>query len=253
MNQNIAFLELKFGNIYGGPPNFYAVHEVALLVFEQGSNKVFLESMTVAVDVDIVSVEAKVNELGNTVDRVKEVVNMKSKYRRPFDESYQIFDKELDDAFGKLRPAQKWIRAFFGKCMQKYRIRDIVTFDGRRDLFLLEKARVRLDRMNIIDLQKEIIKETNYLFSLNKLAVVTGFDFVNNNNNALLKSNNKEYWMHPIAARQIIPKTASFDAARLLMVYQEFYSHRDDFLMKAALLLNKIEIQKEKEKANNPE
>lgn len=242
MNQNIAFLELKFGNIYGGPPNFYAIHEVALLVFEPHSNKIFLESMTVAIDVDIVSVEAKVNELGNTIDRVKEVVNMKTKRRRPFDETYQIFDRELDGAFGMLRPAQKWVRAFFGKCLQKYRIRDIVTFDGRRDLFLLEKSRIRFDRMNIIDLQKDIIKETNYLFSLNKLAVVTGFDFTG----TMLRSNNEEYWMHPIAAKQIIPKTASYDAARLLMVHQEFHNHKDDFLMKAALLLNKIEMQKAK-------
>ena len=243
MNQNIAFLELKFGNIYGGPPNFYAVHEVALLVFEPHSNKVFLESMTVAVDAEIVSVTARVNELGNTIDRVKEVVNMKTKRIREFDETYQIFDQELDDVFGLLRPAQRWVRAFFGKCMQKYRIRDIVTFDGRRDLFLLEKARIRFDRLNIIDLQKDIIKETNYLFSLNKLAVVTGFDF----NGTMLKSNNEEYWMHPIAAKQIVPRSASFDAARLLMVHQEFHSHRDDFLMKAALLLNKIEMQKAKE------
>ena len=90
MNQNIAFLELKFGNIYGGPPNFYAIHEVALLVFEPQTKRIFLESMTVAVDVDIVTVTAKTNELGNTIDRVKEVVNMKTKRIREFDETYQI-------------------------------------------------------------------------------------------------------------------------------------------------------------------
>lgn len=244
MNQNIAFLELKFGNIYGGPPNFYAIHEVALLVFEPQTKRIFLESMTVAVDVDIVTVTAKTNELGNTIDRVKEVVNMKTKRIRDFDETYQIYDRQLDDAFGQLRPAQRWIRAFFGKCFQKYRITDIVTFDGRRDLFLCEKSRVRFDRINIIDLQKDIIKETNYLFSLNKLAVVIGFNIATN---SMLRSNNEEYWMHPIAARQVIPRSASFDAARLLMVFQEFHNHRDDFLMKAALLLNKIEMQKAKE------
>ena len=242
MNQNIAFLELKFGNIYGGPPNFYAINEVALLVFEPESRRIFLESMSVAVDVDIVHVTAKVNSLGNTIDRVKEVVNMKTKRRKPFNEEYQIFDRELDNAFFKLRPAQNWVRAFFGKCFKKYRISTIVTFDGRRDLFLCEKANVRFNYMDIVDLQKDIIKETNYLFSLNKLAVVTGFDHDSNN----LRSNNEEYWLHPIAARQIVPRSASFDAARLLMVYQEFHQHRDDFLMKAALLLNKIEMQKSK-------
>jgi len=243
VNQNIAFLELKFGNIYGGPPNFYAIHEVALLVFEPQTKRIFLESMTVAVDVDIVTVTAKTNELCNTIDRVKEVVNMKTKRIREFDETYQIYDRQLYDVFGQLRPAQRWIRAFFGKCFQKYRITDIVTFDGRRDLFLCEKSQVRFDRINIIDLQKDIIKETNYLFSLNKLAVVIGFDIAS----SMLRSNNEEYWMHPIAARQVVPRSASFDAARLLMVFQEFHNHRDDFLMKAALLLNKIEMQKAKE------
>jgi hypothetical protein len=78
---------------------------------------------------------------------------------------------------------------------------------------------------------------------LNKLAVVIGFDIAS----SMLRSNNEEYWMHPIAARQVVPRSASFDAARLLMVFQEFHNHRDDFLMKAALLLNKIEMQKAKE------
>ena len=98
--------------------------------------------------------------------------------------------------------------------------------------------------MEIFDLQKALNQECNYLFSLNKLGVITGFNL----NHTSLKSNNIEYFLHPIAAKQVRPKTAAFDAARLLMAHQEFGEHKDDFLMKAALILNKISL-KQKERS----
>lgn len=237
---NIAFLELKYGNIYGGYPNFYAISEVSLLVFEPTTNRIFLESMNVGADVDIVNVYSKTNELGNTIGKVREVYNMRSRRTKPFDEEFQLSEKELDQAFYFLRPGKKWIKGFFMKNFRKYRFRDIITFDGRRDVFLCEKSFVDFHGKFIADLQKDITKETNYLFSLNKLAKVIGFAV----NDTHIRSNNCQYRLHPIAAKQIIPKSAAWDAARLLMVHQEFREHHDDFLMKAALLLNKIEMTK---------
>ena len=133
------------------------------------------------------------------------------------------------------------IKSFLLKNMKKYRFRDLVTFDGRRDLFLCERSGVNFMRYNIIDLQKELNKETDYLFSLNKLAVVVGFE----HDRSYLRSNNLEYWLHPIADRQIVPKSAAYDAARLMMVHNEYRDHKEDFLMKAALVLNKIQNMKE--------
>lgn len=239
-NRNIAFLELKYGNIYGGYPNFYAIKEVSLLVFEPHTNRIFLESFTNTSDVDIVSVYSKVDNLGNTVERVREVVSMRTNRSRPFDEEYRLGEMELDREFAKLRNTKRFLKGFFMKNLRKYQFRDIVTFDGRRDVFLCEKAGVDFRRYDLYDLQKEITKETNYLFSLNKLAKVINFDF----SGTYVRSNNNEYRLHPIAARQIIPKSAAWDAIRLLMVNNEFADHRDDFLLKAALLLNKIEMAK---------
>ena len=50
-------MELKYGNIYGGYPNFYAISEIAFLVFELGSKKLFLESWINNAPVDIVNVD----------------------------------------------------------------------------------------------------------------------------------------------------------------------------------------------------
>ena len=237
MNSNIAFLELKYGNIYGGYPNFYAISEIALLVFERGSNKIFLESWNNSANVDIVSVYSKVNELGHTIGRAKEVINMRTGRRKPFNEEFRLEERDLGFAFNQLRPTKMPIKNFLLKNMRKYRFRDIVVFDGRRDIFLCERTGVNFSRTNIIDIQKDLNKETDYLFSLNKLAVVINFGY----DRSYLRSNNLEYWLHPIAARQITPKTAAFDAARLMMVYNEYNEHHDDFLMKAALVLNKIQ------------
>src|SRR5690606_3008868 len=159
---------------------------------------------------------------------------------KPWDETYKLGEKDLDREFFKLRPLRQHVSRFFMKNMRKYVFRDIITFDGRRDVFLCEKAGVNFQRYYIHDLQKDITKETNYLFSLNKLAKVINF----RNNGSYLTSNNLEYRLHPIAAKQIVPKSAAFDAARLLMVHNEFRNHKDDFLLKAALLLNKIEMAK---------
>ncbi len=241
MNRNIAFLELKYGNIYGGYPNFYAISEIALLVFEQGSNRIFLETWINNMNIEVVNVFPKVNELGHTIGRGKEVVNLRTRRKKPFDEEFRLDERQLAMAFKNLRPTKMAIKSFLLKNMRKYRFQDIVTFDGRRDVFLCEKSGANFDRYNIIDIQKTLNKETEYLFSLNKLAVVIGFDY----DQSYLRSNNLEYWLHPIAARQIMPKSAAFDAARLLMVYNEYHEHHDDFMMKAALLLNKIQNSKQ--------
>ncbi|MEL6865769.1 MAG: hypothetical protein AAFP19_15195 [Bacteroidota bacterium] len=238
---NIAFLELKYGNIYGGYPNYYAISEVAFLVFEPQTNRIFLESMQNSIDVDIVNVYSKVNELGNTVSKVREVMNLRTRRISTYDEEFRLDENNLDRAFQKLRPTRNYVKRFLtSKAIFKYKPRVLITFDGRRDVFLCEKTGVNFRNQHIIDLQKDITKETNYLFSLNKLAKVIGFQHTGTH----LKSNNFEYWLHPIAARQITPKSASYDAARLLMVHQEYREAHDDFMMKAALLLNKIEISK---------
>ena len=241
MNRNIAFLELKYGNIYGGYPNYYAISEISLLVFELDSNKIFLETFNNNADVDVIYVSSKVNELGNTVGKLREVYNMRTGRKKPFDETFQLDERDLDQSFFKLRPTKKYVKGFFLKNLRKYAVRDIITFDGRRDIFLCEKAGIDFRRTRIHDVQKEITRETNYLFSLNKLAKVIDFK----NSHSYLQSNNLEYRLHPIAARQIVPKSAAWDAARLLMVHQEFKEHKDDFLMKAALLVNKIEMAKQ--------
>lgn len=240
MKKNLAFLELKYGNIYGGYPNFYAIAEISLLVFEQDTNRIFLESWVNNANVEMVNVFPIIDELGHTIGRGKEVINLKTRRHKPFEEEFRLEEKDLGEAFKQLRPSKNNVKNFLLKNLKKYNFQDIIIFDGRRDIFLCERAGVKFDRYNIIDIQKILNKETEYLFSLNKLSIVINFQ----HERSYLKSNNLEYWLHPIADRQIVPKSASYDAARLMMIYNEYNQFHNDFMMKAALLLNKIQNAK---------
>lgn len=240
MENKFAILELKYGNIYGGYPNFFAISEISLLVFEPDTKRIFLESWSNNSDVDYVSVDTKVNELGHTMSRYKTVVNMRTRRRKDFDENFNLNEDALQEEFGKLRMTRNNVKRFLSNNLKKYRIDTIYTFDGRRDIFLCEKSGVYFDRINIVDLQKEINNETNYLFSLKKLGKVAEFDFDGN----YVRSSNEEFWLHPIAARQILPRSAAYDAAQLLMIQREFVENHDMFMIKAAQLLKQIENQK---------
>ncbi len=234
---NVAFLELKYGNIYGGYPNFFVISDVSLIIFEPHSRKIFVESMQVNIDLDIIFVNTKVDELGHTQGRIKFVKNLTTGKKRTYDEDFKLSEEDLENAFKKSRNVKKYVKNFFTRVMRKYRFKTIVTFDGRRDVFLTERCGVDFRHNEFYDLQRELNLKCNYLFSLNKLSVIVNFDV----GHSTMRSNNLDYYIHPIAAKQLIPKSASYDAARLLMIYQEFIQHEDNFLMKGALLLNKIQ------------
>ena len=238
VENKFAILELKYGNVYGGYPNFFAISEIALLVFEPDTKRIFLESWSNNADIDYVAVDTKVNEYGHTLERFRTVVNMRTRLaKKDYDETFKMEDEPLQESFNKLRSTRTNVKRFLTNNLRKYRVDTIYTFDGRRDLFLCERSGVMFDRVNIIDLQRDINLETKYLFSLKKLSTVAGFDFDGN----YVRSNNEEYWLHPIAARQILPRSASMDAAKLLMCQREYVRHHDDFLIRAAQLLQKIE------------
>jgi len=240
MNRNIAILELKYGNIYGGPPNFYAISEIALLVFEINSRKLFLESWINNAPVDIVNVYAETNDLGHTLARKREVMDLHSGEVKPYEEDFRIPQEHLPGVFNRLKGSRNHVKSFIERNFRKYAFEDLIVFDGRRDLFLCERCGADFSGYNVIDLQRELNRKTEYLFSLNKLSVVVNFRLVNSN----LKTNNLDYWLHPIAARQVVPKSAAWDAARLLMIYNEWNNHHEDFLRRAQLLLIKIKTEK---------
>ncbi|MBT8219172.1 MAG: hypothetical protein KJP00_05085 [Bacteroidia bacterium] len=238
-------MEVKYGCIHGGYPNYFVVSEVALLIYEPKNRKIFIEQFSTNADLDLVYVHAKTNELGHTIGRDKFVYNLRTRRRKEFDEDFKLTEDQIKQLFQNSYGARKAINGFFYKVLKKYRFRDIITFDGKRDVFLVEKQGVNLRGKKIYDIQKTLTKKCNYLFSMNKLAVATGFETTED----AIKSNNLSFYLHPMAGKHVYPGSAAWDAARMFIVHQEFVQHQDNFLTKAALLLQKIQDSEEAEKA----
>ena len=241
----IAYLEVKYGCIHGGYPNYFVVSEVSLLIYEPKNRKMFIEQFSTNADLDLVYVHAKTNELGHTIGREKFVYNLRTRRRKEFDENLKLTEEELRTLFQNSYQARKAINGFFFKVLKKYRFRDIITFDGKRDVFLIEKQGVNLSGKKIYDIQKTLTKQCNYLFSMNKLSVATGFRV----EPEAIKSNNLSFYLHPIAGKHVTEGSAAWDAARMFIVHQEFIQKKDDFMKNAALLLQKIQVMEAENKA----
>jgi hypothetical protein len=240
MRENIAFLELKYGTVYGGYPNFFVVTDVALLIYNPVTGQTFIETLTSEMDVNIVFVHTNANELGHTVNREKFVQNLRTKKRLYFKDEFRLPNRVVGDIFKALRMRSNILRDFVGRNLFKYKVGTIVTFDGNRDLDLISKARVELDSFQIFDIQKKLNEETGYSFSLNKLGVVINYK----KQGSIITSNNITYEVP--RARSFLfnhPQSAAFDASRMYMVYQEYNLHHQDFILKAALLVNNIQQQ----------
>ena len=81
---NVAFLELKYGNIYGGYPNFFVISEVSLLVFEPQSQKIFIESLSLTPYADVVFVNTcSIREKAETTVRNRLKSFNKAKKQKP--------------------------------------------------------------------------------------------------------------------------------------------------------------------------
>lgn len=244
MHENIAFLELKYGHIYGGSPNFFVVSDMAMWIYNPLTGDIRLESQQLDLNIDLVFVATHINELGHTLNRTKFVMNLQTKERRAYKDHFKLHDNRLKDAIKNLKAKGNVLQAFVQKALEKHRVTTIVTFDGKRDLSLCKKAKIDFTNIKLHDLQKELSKETNYLFSLNKLGIIINVK----KDGFALRSNNLEYNLHRTIAPRLRYYSASYDAARMFMIYQEYYLHHQDFIVKAALHVNKIMKFKEEEK-----
>ena len=117
--RNFTVLEVKYGNIYGGFPNFFAIAEISLLVFEPDTKRIFIETWLNQANVEYVSVVAKTDDLGHTIERVKEVVNMETGRKSRYDENFKLDERDLKRAFFQVRPAQRAIKGFLLKNFKK--------------------------------------------------------------------------------------------------------------------------------------
>ena len=239
MNQTSAFLELKYGWVYGGSPKFHIVCEAAILIHNPAMDNILIFSKQIRGHGKIVTSFSQTDEFGVTQKRVVEVLDLSTQRVYPFDPNFKLPGKVAKGIIARSYGTHKVLKNFIVGLMIKYKPKEFIIFGGRRDILLCEKAGVRFDKVRggIYDTQELLKRDTDHLFSLNKISKIIKFPPHSNR----IESLNYEYYLPRHITRNLAPNSATYDLARAFLVHQEFVIHKQNLLIKAALQLQKIE------------
>lgn len=245
MDRKTAFLELKYGWVYGGSPKFHIISDIALVFHSEETNRITVHSKAIRSNAQIVTSYSDVDDMGVTQRRVIEVLDMATGRTRPYRSDFQLDPRFAKNVIANSYNTHRVIRNFIVGLLLENKPQELVVFGGRRDILLCEKAGVRFDKIpKITDTQEELKAETGHLFSLNKISRVINYQ----PEPTRVTSNNLDYYLPPFITRRLVPNSATDDAVRAFMAHQEYTLHKDHLLLKSALLLNKIEMAEAEKK-----
>lgn len=250
MEKKTAFLELKYGWVYGGSPKFHIISDIALIFHTEGSDRITVHTKAIRSNAQIVTSYSDVNELGVTQRRVIEVLDMNTRRVRPYRSDFRLSSRIVKNVIANSYNTHRVVRNFIVGLLLEHKPDELVIFGGRRDVLLCEKAGVRFDKVpKITDTQDLLKEETGHLFSLNKISKVINYEADINR----ISSNNYEFYLPRFITRQITPNSATDDVARAFLAHLEFANHKDHLLIKSALQLQKIEMAEAERRANEPQ
>jgi hypothetical protein len=249
MDKKTAFLELKYGWVYGGSPKFHIISDIAMIFHSEQTNRITVHTKAIRSNAQIVTSFSDVNELGVTQRRVIEVLDMNTRKTYPYRSDFKLHSRNVKNIIANSYNTHRVVKNFIVGLLLEHRPEELVIFGGRRDVLLCEKAGVRFDKVpKIIDTQELLKNETGHLFSLNKIAKVVGYEEDVNK----ITSNNHEYYLPRFITRQLMPNSATQDVARAFLAHQEYTNHKEHLLIRAALQLQKIEMAEAEKKAQEP-
>ena len=236
---NILFLDMEFGPIYGSHRTDYFPTEIGALVYDLESHKVLFESKKFYYDVNLVIRKNILDDIGKTVGFSEKVANsQRGEYQKKFDPSYQL-EKSDKVVARKLRyKCLDELREYVHNLFNKHQVNEIILFGARLDLNLLKWARVNMSNIQVIDIQRIIEKEINYLFSLDKISLIIGFY----TKDKCFGSNNFHYKLPSRYKNQIKPHRALGDACRIFILFKELCNMKSELVQQCNMYceINKI-------------
>lgn len=251
MDKTVAFMELKYGHVYGGTPWKKVVNDVSILVYKPETDEMRIYTKQFRGDLQLVLSHGESDDLGITVGRKFEVLDLATNKTLPYRENFEL-PKHVDAR--KQKEAQKFkmqLKQFLVGVMKYQEIDTLVTFGGSRDITLCEQAGVKFNRVpQILDTQRLLQKYTKHLFSLNMISSIVDFEY----EFGWIRSNNCEYHIKERTQAQMSQNTATYDVCRQFLAHREFSDFQQSMIIKAALQMQKVQdILKEREAAKEAE
>jgi hypothetical protein len=243
MNNNVFFLDMEFGAIYGSCYKDYIPLEIGGIISNPKTDS--LSSVNFVhhefpYDGDVILRKSLTDDLGHTIGFSETVANTKrNEEQKKFDPSYILNSSDkIDRKKEAYRMSFKKLRDYFYDLIKKYNIKQLVFFGGSEDLKVLKKAHINISNLDILDIQHTIEQKLQYQFSLDKVSKV--IEFYSNENS--IGSTHFCYALpFPLKYRHVIkPHRAIGDGCRIFLVYQEFVRYPQAFIEKSTHHLQKI-------------
>jgi hypothetical protein len=249
MDKTVAFMELKYGHIYGGTPWKKVVNDASVLIYKPETDEMRIYTKQFRGDLQIVLSNGISDDLGITVGRKFEVLDMGTQRRVLYDENFEL---QRNVETKKKKEADKiklQLNQFMTGIMKYQEVDTLVTFGGSRDVTLCKQAGVRFGRnLKIVDTQRLLQRYTKHLFSLNMISQIVNYEY----EFGWIRSNNCEFHIKERTQPQMRTNTATFDVCRQFLAHREFTDYQQSMIIKAALQMQKVqEILKEREAAKS--
>jgi hypothetical protein len=221
-----AYIDMEFAGIRGTRQGMQIPIEIGVVLHEPVSDTISFAGRAFCHDVEVELWKNVTNHVGKRVDGYRRVFNLSRPGETLPEEKYRLDAEKTRRARTAIAGAHADIRTF----MQTLNAKDIDTlvfFARRREMETFQRAKVRTSGFAIRDLQSEIrhqysLKED---VSLDRMSLVIGFAL----NGRTLSSQHFSYKI-PDRFRYIIkPHKAIGDAARMLLVAQEFHQYPEAF------------------------
>jgi hypothetical protein len=252
MNNNIFFLDIEFGQIYGFCSRGMIPVEIGGII-----STIKTDSLSIVRFVhhefpyngEVVLRKNLIDDLGNTIGLHETVVNTKiPEYQINFDPSYSLKSSDKKNIRNKAyRATFNKLRYYFDYLLNQYEIKQLAFFGSHEDLKILRRAGINISNLKVIDIQNMIYQKLQHLVSLDKVSKV--IEFYSNEN-----SINSTHFCYDIPLEYkhaIKPHRAIGDGCRMFLVYQEFVRDSQAFIEKSTHHLQKIFKKREREAKKN--
>jgi len=222
-----AYIDMEFAGIRGTRQGMQIPTEIGVILHDPVSDKVAFAGKAFSHDVEVELWKNVTDEVGKRVDGHRRVFNLtRPGETLPDDRKFRLDAEGARHARKAIAGAHADIRAFM-QALNHKNIDTLAFFARRREMETFQRARVNTGGFVIRDLQSEIRHEYSLKedVSLDRMSLVIGFSLRTD----AITSTHFRYAI-PERFRYIIkPHKAIGDAARMLLVSQEFRLHHTEF------------------------
>jgi hypothetical protein len=246
MDKVVAFMELKYGHVYGGTAWKKVVNDISILVYNPETDEIRIYAKQFKSDLKLVLSNGESDDLGITVGRSFEVLELMSNKILPYDEKFELPKGEETKMQKEVLKMKTQLKQFLVGVMKYQQIVELVTFGGSRDITLCEQAGIKFNRIRkVTDTQRQLQKYTKHLFSLNMISKIIDFEY----EFGWIRSNNCEYHIKERTQPQMRLNSATMDACRQFLAHREFVDFQESMIIKAALQMQKVQDATKKREA----